>query len=66
MILMSNNNIIQRKSKNILDKENWRGGQKGGYEYCLATLVVATTIALTGAGPYSLDARFFKGKIIIW
>ncbi len=59
MIIMSNNNIIQRKSKNILDKENERGGQKGGYEYCLATLVVAIAIVLTGAGQYSLDARFF-------
>ncbi|WP_375162383.1 hypothetical protein [Bacillus sp. V3B] len=56
---MSNNNIIQRKFKNILDKENERGGQKGGYEYCLATLVVAIAIALTGAGQYSLDATLF-------
>lgn len=29
---------------------------KGGYEYCLAVLVVAIAVALTGAGQYSLDA----------
>lgn len=32
---------------------------KGGYEYCLATLVVAIAVALTGAGQYSLDAILF-------
>ncbi|MCZ8514970.1 DoxX family protein [Paenibacillus filicis] len=29
---------------------------KNGYEYCLAILVVAIAVALTGAGEYSLDA----------
>ncbi|MFC5651929.1 DoxX family protein [Paenibacillus solisilvae] len=29
---------------------------KGGYEYCLAILVVAIAVALTGAGQFSLDA----------
>ena len=62
MIIMSNNNIIQRKSKNILDKKNKGREQKGGYEYCLATLVVVIAVVLTGAGQYSLDARFFKGR----
>ena len=32
---------------------------KGGNEYCLATLVVAIAVALTGAGQYSLDAILF-------
>ena len=32
---------------------------KGGYEYCLAVLVVAIGVALTGAGQYSLDAILF-------
>ena len=32
---------------------------KGGYEYCLAILVVAIGVALTGAGHYSLDAILF-------
>ncbi|MEH7419507.1 DoxX family protein [Neobacillus drentensis] len=32
---------------------------KGGYEYCLAILVVAIGVALTGAGQYSLDAVLF-------
>jgi putative oxidoreductase len=31
---------------------------KGGYEYCLAVLVVAIGVALTGAGQYSLDGIF--------
>ena len=36
---------------------------KGAYEYCLATLVVAIAVALTGAGQYSLDAIvYFKGR----
>ncbi|NHC41430.1 DoxX family protein [Bacillus sp. MM2020_1] len=32
---------------------------KGGYEYCLAVLVVAIGVALTGAGKYSLDGILF-------
>ena len=32
---------------------------KGGYEYCLATLVVAIAVALTGVRQYSLDAILF-------
>jgi putative oxidoreductase len=32
---------------------------KGGYEYCLAVLVVAIGVALPVAGQYSLDAILF-------